>query len=104
MKLLITGNGFDLASGLKTGYQNFFDDLLKKKAKQFSTIETILGKDYVIEEKTNNGTQKQNFPSFSTIQSQRDAADRIYKQIKKEIQTNVKDVTIWDIYFSRFSP
>lgn len=42
MQFLILGNGFDLASGLKTSYKDYFDDLQKRHMNSFSLLESLL--------------------------------------------------------------
>ena len=42
MKIVILGNGFDLASGLPTGYEHFFGHNEKKYRKELENIKVGL--------------------------------------------------------------
>ena len=42
MKLIIIGNGFDLASGLPTKYRDFFEDLSLKNNSNFTEIDNFI--------------------------------------------------------------
>jgi len=45
MKLIILGNGFDLASGLPTKYRDFFEDLTIKNNSNFKEINNFINKE-----------------------------------------------------------
>ncbi len=46
MKLVVIGNGFDMAHGLKTGYDKFKDYILKNDTDEYNFLEDLFGADF----------------------------------------------------------
>ena len=97
MKIVILGNGFDLASGLPTGYEHFFGHNEKKYRKELENINGLL-------DKKNSLIFKQNTNTTVTLELIRYIESEIMENIKKDfepIREIVKKtkISIWSIYF-----
>ena len=68
MKLVIIGNGFDMAHGLKSGYGNFKEYIQKNDIDEYEFLETLFGSDFNKDEfwwNFEESLSKNDFENFS---------------------------------------
>jgi hypothetical protein len=97
MKLVILGNGFDLANKLPTKYENFFDYYSKLYKKEFRYIKEML---YI--------TKKSSLNEDLSGVIEQESYLKVENELRKEMQNDFKinqslidneHITLWNLYF-----
>ena len=97
MKLVILGNGFDLANNLPTKYENFFNYYIKLYENEFSYINGLL-------EKTKESSIKEDLSGVIEYETYLKVENELRKEMQKdfEIEQSLIDneyITLWNLYF-----
>ena len=97
MKLVILGNGFDLANNLPTKYENFFDYYSKEYENEFRYINGLL-------EKTKKSSIKEDISSVIDFETYLKVENELRKEMQKdfEIKQSLIDnkyISLWNLYF-----
>lgn len=90
MKLIILGNGFDLASNLPTLYSNFFDYRIYQKKDIFDKINSFL------EQPVKSKINTNQIPKVDDVIDKIQAIKNV-KELSSDILSN--NLNFWDIYF-----
>ena len=97
MKLVILGNGFDLANNLPTKYENFFDHYSKEYENEFRYINGLL-------EKTKKSSIKEDLSGVIEYETYLKVENELRKEMQKdfEIEQSLIDneyISLWNLYF-----
>lgn len=120
MKLVIIGNGFDLASGLPTSYADFFDYLVKVEMKKFIEIDDFLirrkftsrSKEAYLENKKqinieyygSSGKNPKTIARANYLESLKSDISFVKKEFMMFAQQLLmKNINFWELYFWRLS-
>jgi hypothetical protein len=111
MKMIILGNGFDLASGLPTSYKDYFEYRVKQKSKDFDQILSLLIFSYKSQARKNYNNFKlgydENNMRLTRMQLEKSLEDAVKDDYAKALNLyseKVNDlvnhsINFWDIYF-----
>ena len=97
MKLVILGNGFDLANNLPTKYENFFDYYSKEYENELRYINGLL-------EKTKKSSIKENFSGVIDYETNLKVENELRKEMQKDFKIKQslidnKYISLWNLYF-----
>ena len=97
MKLVILGNGFDLANNLPTKYENFFDYYSKKYENEFRYINGLL-------KKTKKSSIEEDIRGVIDRETYLKVENELRKEMQKdfEIEKSLIDneyISLWNLYF-----
>lgn len=105
-RLVIIGNGFDMAHGLKTSYVDFINWYWEQRLYALLTENTSVSKDCLCELKIKNSKECPNWFNFFFIHSLRDPINGNWKYAPSEIIRSIKENTddfsvIYTTFFER---
>lgn len=97
MKLVILGNGFDLANNLPTKYENFFDYYSKEYENELRYINGLL-------EKTKKSSIKEDFSGVIDYETNLKVENELRKEMQKDFKIKQslidnKYISLWNLYF-----
>lgn len=105
-RLVIIGNGFDMAHGLKTSYVNFINWYWEQRLSALLTENTTVSKDCLCELKIRNTKECPNWFNFFFTHSLRDPLKGNWKYSPSEIIGSIKENTddfsvTYSVFFER---
>lgn len=97
MKLVILGNGFDLANNLPTKYENFFDYYSKEYEKELRYINGLL-------KKTKRSSIEEDISGVIDYETNLKVENELRKEMQNdfEIEQSLIDnkyISLWNLYF-----
>ena len=92
-RLVIIGNGFDMAHGLKTSYVDFINWYWEQRLHALLTENTSVSKDCLCELNIKNTKECPNWSNFFFIHSFRDPINGNWKYAPSEIISSIKENT-----------